>query len=63
MRITISDRLLAIYQAEKARLQTRNDETYRKAVETKTFERIVAERVQRNIRLYLDKGTNIDIEV
>jgi hypothetical protein len=63
MRITIQDRLLAIYQAEKARLQTRNDEAYRKAVETKTFERIVAERVQRNIRLYLDKGTNIDIEV
>lgn len=63
MKITIADRMLSIYQAEKARLQTHNDEAYRKAVEIRTFERIVAERVERNIRMGGDKGTRFDAYV
>jgi len=63
MKITIEDRLLASYTAQKLRLRNREDEDYRARVETKAFEKIIAERVRRNLRLDLDKGTKIDIEV
>jgi hypothetical protein len=45
------------------RLRDREDEDYRARVETKAFERIIVDRVQRNLRLGLDKGNNIDLEV
>ena len=63
MKITIEDRLLAAYNAQKLRLRDREDEEYRARVEVKEFERIIVDRVQRNLRLGLDKGTNIDLEV
>ena len=63
MKITIEDRLLAAYTAQRLRLRDREDEDYRARVEDKAFEKIIAERVSRNLRLGLDKGTNIDIEV
>jgi hypothetical protein len=63
MKITIEDRLLAKYHAEQMRLRVRGDEEYRAKVEKKAFEQIIAERVRRNLRLDLDKGTNVDLEV
>ena len=63
MKITVEDRLLANYHAQKLRLRDREDEEYRARVEAKAFERIIVDRVQRNLRLGLDKGTNIDLEV
>ena len=63
MKITIEDRLLAAYTAQKMRLRDREDEDYRERVEIKAFERIIIDRVQRNLRLGLDKGNNIDLEV
>ncbi len=63
MKITIEDRLLAKYHAEQMRLRVREDEDYRAKVEKKAFEKIIVERVRRNLRLDLDKGTNIDLEV
>lgn len=63
MKITIEDRLLAAYTAQRLRLRDREDEDYRERVEIKAFERIIVDRVQRNLRLGLDKGTNIDLEV
>ena len=63
MKITIEDRLLASYQAQKLRLRDREDEDYRAKIEDKAFEKIIVDRVRRNLRLDLDKGTNIDIEV
>jgi hypothetical protein len=62
MKINIEDRLLAAYQAQMMRLRDREDEDYRARVEIKAFERIIVDRVQRNLRLGLDKGTNIDLE-
>ena len=62
MKITIEDRLLAAYYAQQMQLRNREDEDYRARVEIKAFERIVIDRVQRNLRLGLDKGTNIDLE-
>jgi hypothetical protein len=63
MKINIEDRLLAAYNAQKLRLRDREDEDYRERVEIKAFERIIVDRVHRNLRLGLDKGTNIDLEV
>ena len=63
MKITIEDRLLAKYHAAQMQLRDREDEDYRASVEVKAFERIIVDRVQRNLRLGLDKGTNIDLEV
>ena len=63
MKITVEDRLLAAYTAQKMRLRDREDEDYRAKIEDKAFEKIIVDRVRRNLRLDLDKGTNIDIEV
>ena len=43
--------------------QEKRDEDYQKVVERRNFDRIIAERVSRNIRLGLDKGRHIDVEV
>ena len=63
MKITVEDRLLAAYTAQKLRLRDREDEDYRAQVEAKVFEKIIVDRVRRNLRLDLDKGTNIDLDV
>jgi len=63
MKITIGDRLLAAYTAQKMRLRDREDEDYRARIEDKAFEKIIVERVRRNLRLDLDKGTNVDLDV
>jgi len=63
MKITIEDRLLAKYHAQMMRLRDKEDEDYRAKVEDKAFQQIIVDRVRRKLRLGLDKGTNIDIEV
>ena len=50
------------YNLEQVNLQVKRDEDYRKVIEKRNFEQIVSERIERNIRLDLDKGRNIDIE-
>ena len=62
MKITVEDRLLAAYTAQKMRLRDREDEDYRARIEDKAFEKIIVERVRRNLRLDLDKGTNVDLD-
>jgi len=63
MKITIEDRLLAAYQAQRLRLRDREDEDYRAKVEAEVFQKIIVDRVRRNLRLDLDKGTNVDLDV
>ena len=53
---------LELDRIQRTQLQQKRDEDYRKVVETRNFDRIIAERVSRNIRLGLDKGRNIDVE-
>ncbi len=48
------------YNLEQRNLQIKREEDYRKVVEKRNFDQIVAERVERNIRLDADKGRNID---
>lgn len=51
------------YNLEQVNIQRKREDDYRKAVEQRNFEEIVAERVSRNLRLDLDKGRNIDVEI
>ena len=50
------------YNLEQANLQRKREEDYRKLIEKRNFDQIIADRVARNIRLDLDKGKNIDLE-
>lgn len=50
------------YNLEQVNIQKKREEDYRKVVEKKNFEQIVAERIARNIRLDLDKGTKVDLD-
>ena len=63
MKINIEDRLLASYTAQRLRLRDREDEDYRARVESEVFQKIIVDRVRRNLRLDLDKGTNVDLDV
>jgi hypothetical protein len=50
------------YQLQRARLEDNRTQSYQKVVEQRSYDRIVADRVSRNLRLDLDKGRNVDIE-
>ena len=54
---------LEVERTLKANVNYKREEDYRKLTEKKNLDRIIAERIQRNIRLGLDKGLNIDVEV
>lgn len=58
----IQQKQIRDYNLEQVRLQEKREEDYRKVVEKRRFDQIIAERVSRNLRLDLDKGRNIDIE-
>jgi hypothetical protein len=62
MKITIEDRLLAKYHAQMMQLRDREDEDYRAKVEAQAFQKIIVDRVRRNLRLGLDKGNNVDLD-
>ena len=55
--------LIKRYNLEQVRTQEKRDDDYRKLIERRNVERIMAERVARNIRLGLDKGRHIDVEI
>jgi len=50
------------YNLEQVNIQKKREEDYRKVIEKKNFDRIVEDRIERNRRMDLDKGRNIDLE-
>ena len=54
---------LEVERTLKANVNYKREEDYRTLTEKKNLDRIIAERIQRNIRLGLDKGLHIDVEV
>ncbi len=50
------------YNLEQRNLQIKREDDYRKVVEKRNFDQIVADRVERNLRLDLDKGRKVDVE-
>ena len=59
----INQRNIELDRTERANIQYKREEDYRKVIEKKNIERIIADRVERNMRLDRDKGRYIDIEV
>ena len=63
MEISRVERQQAVWRQEQVSLQHQREEEYRKLIDKRRFDEIVAERVRRNIRLGLDRGTRFDAEV
>jgi hypothetical protein len=64
MNISKTDQIrIREYNLEQVNIQRKREDDYRKLVEKRNFDQIVAERVARNIRLDSDKGRQIDAEV
>jgi hypothetical protein len=63
MKVTAIDHNLRLDRIQYTNNIEKREEDYRKSVEKRSFDRIIAERIARNIRLGLDKGHTIDIEV
>ena len=59
----INSHNIELDRMERSNLQFKRDEDYRKVVEKRNLDRIIAERVERNNRLDRDKGRYIDVEV
>ena len=58
-----NQRNIEIDRAERANQQYKKLEDYRKVIEKKNLETIIADRVARNMRLDRDKGRNVDVDV
>jgi len=59
----INQHNMELERLERANNQHKREEDYRKTVEKKNIERIIADRVERNMRLDRDKGRYIDVDV
>lgn len=49
------------YNLEQVNIQRKREDDYRKVVEKRNFDQIVADRVERNRRLDADKGQQVDV--
>ncbi len=58
----INNRNIEIDRLERTNHQFRVEENYRKVIEKKNIDRIIAERIERNMRLDRDKGRYIDVD-
>ena len=59
----INNRNIELDRLERTNHQFRIEEDYRKVIEKRNLDRIIAERVERNMRLDRDKGRYIDVDV
>ena len=59
----INNRNIELDRTEKTNQQFKREEDYRKVIEKKNLETIIADRVARNMRLDRDKGRYIDVDV
>ena len=50
------------YRLDQSRLEKQREQDYAKQIEERRLDRVIAERVSRNLRLDLDKGRHIDLE-
>ena len=59
----INQHNMELERLERTNHQRKIEEDYRKLIEKKNIERIIAYRVEKNMRLDRDKGRNIDVDV
>ena len=58
----INQHNMELDRLERTNHQRKIEEDYRKLIEKRNIERIIADRVERNMRLDRDKGRNIDVD-
>jgi hypothetical protein len=63
MKVDTVKRNLEMYNVERANVQYKREEDYKKTIEKKNLDRIIADRVERNIRLDSEKGRYVDVDV
>ena len=59
----INNRNIELDRLERTNHQRKIEEDYRKVIEKRNLDRIIAERVERNMKLDRDKGRYIDVDV
>jgi hypothetical protein len=59
----INQHNIELDRLERTNHQRKIEEDYRKVIEKRNIERIIADRVEKNMRLDRDKGRNIDVDV
>ena len=59
----INNRNIELDRLERNNHQLKIEEDYKKVIEKRNLDRIIAERVERNMRLDRDKGRYIDVDV
>jgi ribonuclease PH len=59
----INQHNMELDRLERTNHQRKIEEDYRKLIEKKNIERIIADRVEKNMRLDRDKGRYIDVDV
>ena len=59
----INNRNIELDRMERHNNQYKRVEEYRKTVDKRNLEVVIADRVERNMRLDRDKGRNVDVEV
>jgi hypothetical protein len=59
----INQHNIELDKMERANQQLKRNEDYRKVLEKKNIEVIIADRIERNMRLDRDKGRYIDVDV
>jgi hypothetical protein len=50
------------HRIDQARLEKQRETDYAKKIEQRRLDQVIADRVNRNLRLDLDKGRHIDLE-
>jgi hypothetical protein len=63
MKVDTVKRNLEMYNVERANVQYKREEDFKKTIEKKNLDRIIADRVERNIRLDSEKGRYVDVDV
>ena len=63
MKVDTVKRNQEMYNVERANVQYKREEEYKKTIEKKNLDRIIADRVERNIRLDSEKGRYVDVDV
>ncbi len=59
----INQHNMELERVERTNHQRKIEEDYRKLIEKRNIERIIADRVEKNMRLDRDKGRYIDVDV
>lgn len=59
----INNHNIELDRIERSNVQYKREEDYKKVIERRNLDRIILDRIEKNIRLDRDKGRYIDVDV